>query len=105
MVSKELISRVEALRNKPHDYHFTCYGHGTTCLINEYRHTPTMVCPYATDKGGNFTCKPQNPCGGELTGIPALYPSEEHENWMLDKVLKVLQSGVESLAAGEMRKE
>lgn len=78
---------IEKLRNEPRWYHYVCWGSGTAKIKDEWGDKEYFYCPCFD---GDFNCGNKNCKSAVIEGTKELNEIEQHENWMLDKVLKIL---------------
>jgi len=84
LISEE-IAKVE---NKPRYYHYVCRASGTVKVKDEWGTAEYYYCPCFD---GDFNCGYKGCKDGVIEGVKELTDIEQHENWMLDKILSLLK--------------
>jgi hypothetical protein len=82
-------AEIEKLENKPSQYHYTCWASGAVKVRDEWGATETYKCH---SFNGDFNCGDRGCTTGIIQGDKELTPIERHENWMLQKILKILKT-------------
>jgi len=83
-----LREEIEKVENKPSQYHYVCYASGMAKIRDERGSEKTYKC-HSFD--GDFNCGYRGCKDGIIKGHKELTDIEQHENWMLQKILKILE--------------
>jgi len=80
--------RLERHRHVPRMYHYVCWASGTVKVRDAWGHAEYLKC---SSFNGDFNCGYRGCKDGLIKGVKELDDREQHQNWLLDKVLKELK--------------
>ena len=88
--AREIVEEIRKFCNKPHLYHYRCWGSGMVLIRDEWGDEPTYKC-HSYDGGFNCGCRKCPWEGGVIDGGKELQDFERHQNSIIGEIIHSLK--------------